>query len=74
MNVKLWDGTTVINSAHTITGGISLTSAITVAGFITNPVGNLRISVRDSTNTTGAIIFNSSGNSRDSHITAIRIA
>ena len=67
-------GTTVIDSAAATTpsvGGNVVT--ISLSGYITSPAGNLRISVRDATNTTSNIKFNYTGNSKDSTITAIRI-
>lgn len=72
---KLWDGTTVpvIDSGYTNVFGAFSGSTIALSGVISAPVGNLRISCRDTTRTTGLIKFNSSGNSRDSTITAIRI-
>jgi hypothetical protein len=72
-NAKLWDGTTVIASASATTGGATLIS-ISLSGFLAAPAGNLRISCRDVTATTGKIIFNNSGSSKDSTITAYRIA
>jgi myosin-crossreactive antigen len=71
---KLWDGTTVIDS-----GGVYMTTGngeglIALSGVITSPAGNLRISCRDTVNTTGLIKYNQTGNSKDSTITAIRIA
>lgn len=72
-NCKLWDGTTLICSAVAVSPAGSNEAAITLSGYITSPAGNLRISVKDSTTATGAIRFNSSGNSKDSTITAIRI-
>lgn len=71
---KLWDGTTVIAS-----GGVYMTTGngeglIALSGVITSPAGNLRISCRDPVNTTGLIKYNQTGNSKDSTITAIRIA
>lgn len=70
--VKLWDGSTVISSIdNTISSGFIV--GLTLSGFITNPVGNLRLSCRDISNTTGKILFNTTGNSRDANITAIRI-
>ena len=71
---KLWDGTTVIASAGSYVALASQRTSISLSGFITGPVGNLRISVRDNSNTSGAILANNSGNSKDSTITAIRIA
>lgn len=71
-SVKLWDGTTVIASARTGLAGVLGT--VSLSGFIASPAGDLRISVRDETSTAGFIAFNSSGNSKDSTITAYRIA
>lgn len=73
VDVKLWDGTTVIASAasNCIAGG---RVTISVSGRIPNPAGNIRIDVKSLTTATGVIEFNRSGNSKDSTITAIRIA
>lgn len=73
-NCKLWDGTTAIASSamrpSLVTGGFP----ISLSGIITSPAGNLRISCQAATFNTGLIRFNSSGNFRDSTITAVRIA
>ncbi len=71
---KLWDGTTVIASSGSVTVGASGIVAVSLSGFLTAPAGNLRISCKDGTNATGKIIFNGSGNSKDSTISAFRIA
>lgn len=71
---KLWDGTTVIASASIQSGAAGANTQISLSGYLATPAGNLRISVRDTTNTTGKILFNETGNSKDSTITAIRIA
>jgi hypothetical protein len=73
-NLKLWDGTTVIASARATTGGASFVSAISLSGILASPAGNLRISVNDPGGATGKILFNTSGNSKDSTLTAVRIA
>jgi len=79
INVKLWDGTTVVASGFVntgATGGIQANQSITIhlSGFITTPAGNLRISARNITNTANtSITFNLSGNSKDSTITAVRV-
>ena len=74
-NVKLWDGTTVISSAALkINVAVINIGAVTLAGVITSPAGNLKISVNDQTSNSGKIVFNSSGNSKDSWIAAVRIA
>jgi len=74
-NVKLWDGTTVIASAALkINVAVINIGAVTLAGVITSPAGNLKISVNDQTSNSGKIVFNSSGNSKDSWIAAVRLA
>lgn len=71
---KLWDGTTTISSGHLIVPGGNQTPSISVSGFITNPAGNIRISVKDITSINGVIKFNVTGTSKDSTLSAIRIA
>lgn len=73
-SAKLWDGTTVIDSGTDNSTGANAQATISLSGYISAPAGNLRISVVDGTSTSGKIKFNSSGNSKDSTITAIRIA
>jgi hypothetical protein len=70
---KLWDGTTLISSGAFPTNTSSFQRTITLSGYITNPVANLKISIRDATGTSGAIRYNTSGLSKDSYITAFRI-
>ena len=70
---KLWDGTTIIASQVLVSSGAGVRIVFSLAGFITSPAGNLRISVQDASSTSGGIRFNSSGSSKDSTITAIRI-
>lgn len=72
--LKLWDGTTVIDSAAVNTTAASILGVVSLSGFLASPAGNIRISVRDITSVSGKIIFNSSTNSKDSTITAFRIA
>lgn len=70
---KLWDGTTVIDSAAITTAAASQDMSMFLAGFITSPAGNIKISVKDSSTTTGVLRFNSSGLSKDSTLTVVRI-
>ena len=70
--IKLWDGTTVIDSA-TMNTASAIVQRVTLAGKLTTPAGNIRISVKDTTATTGKIIFNGSGESKDSTLTVFRI-
>jgi hypothetical protein len=71
--VRLWDGTTTIASGRVVLPAAFYSLTVSLSGVITSPAGNLRISVKDSSSTSGAIQFNASGNSKDSTITAIRI-
>lgn len=71
---KLWDGTTVIDSGAVITSGAGAFMTMSLSGVITSPAGNLKISVKDQSSASGKIIFNQSGNAKDSTITAFRIA
>lgn len=73
IHVKLWDGTTVIDSAKCRILAINGEVMISLSGYITSPAGNLRISARDTTSTSGLIEANATGNGKDSTITAIRI-
>lgn len=71
--IKLWDGTTVISSAYYTTSGTNHVGTVSLSGKISTPAGNLRISVKDLTSTSGEIKYNLTGNSKDSTITAIRV-
>lgn len=75
VNVKLWDGTTVIASCrmHLVSTSGTFYGVAHLSGYITAPAGNLRISVSPVSRTDGAIAFNASGNSADSRIDAERI-
>lgn len=70
---KLWDGTTVIASGtNSNAGGSAFYLQIPLSGVIASPAGNLRISISNFV-AGGVIIFNQSGNSADSFLTAVRI-
>lgn len=74
-DVKLWDGTTVIASAHESAQGASATeTSVSLSGYITNPTGNIRMSVKVShRNPTAWIFADESGAAKDSTVSAIRI-
>lgn len=76
VNVKLWDGTTVIDSRrmHLVSVSGTYYGVASLSGYITSPAGDLRISVSPVSRTDGEIAFNASGNSKDSTISAMRIA
>lgn len=73
-DVKLWDATTVIASALVQILNANNVVACHLSGFIVSPAASLRISVKDTSSTSGSIIANSFGAAKDSTITAIRIA
>ena len=71
---KLWDGTTVIASTAWAQVGNAETISISLSGYLSSPAGNIRISVKEAGSASSQIVFNSSGNSKDSTLSAIRIA
>lgn len=71
---KLWDGvSTVIASADVTTNGASFNGVIALSGVFPNPAGSIRISCRDPATVNGKMLFNGSGNSRDSSLYGFRI-
>jgi hypothetical protein len=76
VNVKLWDGATVIASCrlHITSVAGTYCGVAQLSGYILGPAGNLRISVSPVSRTDGLIAYNVSGNSKDSSISAFRIA
>lgn len=73
IDCKLWDGTTVADSGRVSISAINLVGSMTLSGFVSSPAGNLRVSCKDNASTSGAILFNATGNATDSHVTAMRI-
>lgn len=73
MVCKLWDGTNAPVATAVATGQANIRVTISLSGVVANPAGNIRISCQDGTNTTGKIIFNASGLSKDSTISGYRI-
>lgn len=71
--VKLWDNTTVIASGLTRNQTASGDVTISLSGYISSPAASIRISVKDTSSTSGVIIANDSGGAKDSTLTAIRI-
>jgi hypothetical protein len=70
---KLWDGTTVIASGYATVHLATEFNTISLSGVITSPAGNLRISAKGATSTSSSMLYNQSGNGKDSTITAVRI-
>lgn len=73
INCKLWDGTTVMASGRAAINGGTWIVVLALSGYITSPAGNIRISCNDSSSTSGIMVFNATGNSKDSTITAFRV-
>jgi hypothetical protein len=74
MFLKLWDGTNVASSSVCVVLSTQTISVFTLSGIFMSPPGNIRLSARDSTNTSGKILFNQSGLAKDSSITVVRLA
>lgn len=72
-SAKLWDGTTVVDSGLVGTTSTNQTAIIALSGYLATPAANMRISVKDSTSTSGVIKFNASGNSKDSSLSCFRV-
>ena len=73
-DAKLWDGATVIASGPQQTVAINSRAVISLSGVISSPVGNLRISVRGETTTSGRLLYNYTATGKDSTIAGVRIA
>lgn len=75
-NIKLWDGTTIIASTGLHTNSNAVPFPVSLSGYLSSPAANIRISATTSANASPSdkIAFNASGNSKDSTLTAIRIA
>lgn len=71
---KLWDATTTIAAGQNLTPSIGSPGTMGFTGMITTPAADLRISMRDSTSTSGAMVFNNTGTSKDCTLTVERIA
>lgn len=72
-SAKLWDGTTVADSGLVGTTSTNQTAIIALSGYLATPAANVRISVKDSSSTSGVIKFNASGNSKDSTLSCFRV-
>lgn len=73
--VKLWDGTTVIASGLCGFNGTGpYVNTISLSGYITSPSGNIRMTAQNTTSGGTIMIANATGNSKDSTVSAIRIA
>lgn len=74
IHCRLTDGTSVLASSSVQVPAANQVNTMSVSGYIASPVGNLRITVNSPSTTNASILYNKSGNSKDSTITAIRVA
>jgi hypothetical protein len=71
---KLWDGTSIIDSGTSTVPAAGRTTMITLCGVYNSLAGAVvKISARDVSSTSGTLLFNNTGNSKDCTITAVRI-
>lgn len=70
---SLWDGTTTISSSEASSSTPNAVATIALSGYLSSPAGNLTIRCNDATRTTGKILFNITGTSKDSTLSAFRI-
>jgi len=73
MICKLWDGTTVISAGVLSTTAANGRAVMTLSGYLASPAANIKISCQDGTSTSGFIVFNGSGTSKDSNLSVHRI-
>ena len=73
--VRLWDGTSVIDSTSVVmTGSFPGAICVPLSGVIAAPAGNIRITCQCTNATVNIIRANASTYTKDSTITAVRIA
>lgn len=70
---KLWDGTTIIASTNAAVAVINNVFSLSLSGVLATPAANIRISCLSTAAATSFLIFNNSGNSKDSTLTVVRI-
>lgn len=75
IDAKLWDGTFVWATSQGTIAGANQFVSLTLVAIAVNPTGNLRIDVRDASNTSGTLDCNDGINGNvNSTLTVIRIA
>jgi hypothetical protein len=63
MRCKLWDGTTIIQSSATAAVAGNGNVSLSLSGILTSPAGNIKISCRDQSSTSGSMQSNVDGSS-----------
>lgn len=70
---KLWDGTSVIDASVVTITAASAQLDMHLSGYLASPGGNIKISCKDTSSTSGDIIANNSGTGKDSTVSVHRI-
>lgn len=73
IQAKLWDGTTVIDSAEVTIPANNYRIVISLSGIVSSPAGNINISAKNPVSVNATVLFNSTGNSKDSTLTVVRV-
>ncbi|MEZ0061895.1 hypothetical protein ABIF26_007438 [Bradyrhizobium elkanii] len=72
--VRLWDGTTVAASTFASSAAANQSVVVHISAIVTNPAGAIRISVKNTNNTSSIMQFNATGDSKDCTISVYRIS
>lgn len=74
VSCRLWDSTTVMDSGAMSSAAAAFVGTISLSGYITNPVGNIRVSCK-AVAASGAIsmLANFTGDAQDSSVRVLRI-
>ncbi|MGN8547817.1 hypothetical protein ACQPTN_24840 [Bradyrhizobium sp. 13971] len=72
--VRLWDGTTVAASTFASSAAANQSVVVHISALVTNPAGAIRISVKNTNNTSSIMQFNATGDSKDCTISVYRIS
>ena len=70
---KLWDGTTIIDSATNYQVGSSQVQTISLSGNLSSPAANIRISCESLANTTTSMLFAAGSTAKSSTVSVFRI-
>jgi hypothetical protein len=75
LQCKLWDGTNTYASGAALSSNVAgnLPNTVALSSVVTSPAGNLRISCRNASTSTGVIKASQTGIGSDSVISAVRI-
>ncbi|MCP1969909.1 MULTISPECIES: hypothetical protein [Bradyrhizobium] len=72
--LRLWDGTTVAASTFASSAAANQSVVVHISAIVTNPAGAIRISVKNTNNTSSIMQFNATGDSKDCTISVYRIS